>query len=127
MVPRERADDVRAELRRVIDSVDAAPAAVRIEDFVYSPWFDSALETELGQAFLDCVRAALDEDPGPIGYMPGSDAKHLMGLARGDMIIFGPGSYEAAHAADEHVELADFAQTTDILLSFLRRTLYMTE
>ena len=72
----------------------------------------------------DCVREQLDDDPGPIGYLPGSDAKHLMDLARGDMIIFGPGSYEVAHAADEHVKLADFEATTAILLNFLRRTLY---
>ena len=68
--------------------------------------------------------SAWTTDPGPIGYLPGSDAKHLMDLARGDMIIFGPGSYEVAHAADEHVRLDDYAQTTDILLDFVRQTLY---
>ena len=70
------------------------------------------------------MRSELKADPGPIGYLPGSDAKHLMDQARGDMIIFGPGSYEAAHAYDEHVELAAYQATTDILLDFLRRTVY---
>ena len=95
-----------------------------IGDFVYSRWFDSALNTDHARRFLDCVRRSLDDDPGPVGYLPGSDAKHLMDLARGDMIIFGPGSYEVAHAADEHVRLDDYAQTTDILLDFVRQTLY---
>ena len=124
MIPGEDPAAVKAELGRVLDSVDVSPAAVSIDDFVYSRWFDSALETELGQVFLDCVRAALADDPGPIGYSPGSDAKHLMDLARGDMIIFGPGSYEVAHAADEHVRLSDYDMTTAILRDFLRKTLY---
>ena len=124
MIPGEDPANVIGELRAVIESIDLEPATAAIGDFVYSRWFDSALATEYAGAFMDCVREQLDDDPGPIGYLPGSDAKHLMDLARGDMIIFGPGSYEVAHAADEHVELADFEATTAILLKFLRRTLY---
>jgi acetylornithine deacetylase/succinyl-diaminopimelate desuccinylase family protein len=123
MIPREDPEVVKAELRAVIEAVDLAPASVEIGDFVYSPWFDSALDSDYAQAFMSCVREVIHEDPGPVGYLPGSDAKHLTELARGDMIIFGPGSYEVAHAADEHVLLADYQATTDILLTFLRRTL----
>ena len=124
MIPREDPEAVKAELRAVVEGVDIAPAGLSIGDFVFSNWFDSALDTDNAQVFLDCVRDELGEDPGPIGYLPGSDAKHLMQQARGDMIIFGPGSYEVAHAADEHVRLADYRATTTILLDFLRRTLY---
>lgn len=124
MIPREDPQAVIAELKAVVDAVDIAPATADIDSFVYSRWFDSGLDTDLGQTFLSCVRDELAADPGPIGYLPGSDAKHLMDLARGDMIIFGPGSYEAAHAFDEHVELADYQATTNILLDFLRRTVY---
>ena len=123
MIPREDPEIVKAEIKAVVEAVDIAPATVAIGDFVYSSWFDSTLETELGQTFLACVKDELGADPGPIGYLPGSDAKHLMEQARGDMIIFGPGSYEVAHAFDEHVRLADYAATTRILLDFLRRTL----
>ena len=124
MIPREDPEAVKAELRSVIEAVDLAPASVEIGDYVYSPWFDSALDSDYAKAFMSCVQEVIDEDPGPIGYLPGSDAKHLTDLARGDMIIFGPGSYEVAHAADEHVLLADYQATTDILLKFVRRTLY---
>ena len=123
MIPREDPETVKAEIRAVVEAVDIAPATVDIGDFVYSSWFDSALDTPLSQTFMACVRDELGADPGPIGYLPGSDAKHLMNQARGDMIIFGPGSYEVAHAFDEHVRLADYAATTRILLDFLRRTL----
>ena len=124
MIPREDPEAVKEELRAVIEAVDLAPATVDIGDFVYSAWFDSALESDYAQTFLSCVRKALDDDPGPVGYLPGSDAKHLTEVARGDMIIFGPGSYEVAHSANEHVRLADYQATTDILLEFVRRTLY---
>ncbi len=124
MIPREDPEAVKAELRAVIESTNLAPAVVSIGDFVYSPWFDSPLDSDYAKAFMSCVSDVINDDPGPIGYLPGSDAKHLMDIARGDMIIFGPGSYEVAHAADEHVLLADYQATTDILLKFLRRTLY---
>lgn len=124
MIPREDPDAVIAELEAIVAAVDIAPATAHIDSFVYSRWFDSGLDTDLGQTFLACARRELETDPGPIGYLPGSDAKHLMDLARGDMIIFGPGSYEAAHAYDEHVELADYQATIDILLDFLSRALF---
>ena len=84
-------------------------------------WFDSSLDTSYGQTFLECV--SKHKDPGPIGYLPGSDAKHLIGIARGDMIIFGPGSYEVAHAFDEYVELADLHECEKMLSEFLNKVL----
>ena len=90
MIPREDPQAVIAELQAVVHRVDVAPATVSIGDFVTSNWFDSSIESALSQTFLDCIRRELNQDPGPIGYLPGSDAKHLMGLARGDMVIFGP-------------------------------------
>ena len=124
MIPGEAPDAVVAELSAVLDSVDIAPATVKLGDIVYSRWYESALNTERAKTFMDCARAELDDEPGPIGYLPGSDAKHLMELARGDMIIFGPGSYEVAHSADEHVRLDEYNSTTAILQDFVRRTLY---
>ena len=127
MIPGEKPEDVVEELRAVIESVHLEPATAIVGDIVYSRWFDSALNTEYARTIMDCARGQLNDDPGPIGYLPGSDAKHLMDLARGDMIIFGPGSYEVAHAADEHVQLDDYATTTAILQDFVRKTLYASQ
>ena len=124
MIPGEQPEAVVSELGAVLDSVDLNGATVNLGDIVYSRWYESGLSTEHAKTFMDCARAQLDADPGPIGYLPGSDAKHLMDLARGDMIIFGPGSYEVAHAADEHVRLSDYNTTTAILQDFVQRTLY---
>jgi len=124
MIPGEHPEVVKAELRAVIDAVDISPAEISIDDFLFSSWFDSSINSDLSQMFLSCVRDRLQDDPGPIGYLPGSDAKHLMNLTRGDMIIFGPGSYEVAHAFDEHVRIDDYQTTTNILLDFIKRVLY---
>jgi succinyl-diaminopimelate desuccinylase len=123
MIPREKPEDVQQELRDVVASVDIGVAEVEITDFLFSSWFDSTIDSDLSKLFLDCVADVLDDEPGPVGYLPGSDAKHLMDNMRGEMIIFGPGSYEVAHAFDEYVSLDDYAATTEILRRFVDRAL----
>jgi succinyl-diaminopimelate desuccinylase len=119
MIPGEDPEEVKRELQAVIASVDAAPAEVTVGDFLVSNWFQSTVESPLAQQFLGCIRAELSADPGPVGYLPGSDAKHLTGLTRGEMVIFGPGSYEVAHAFDEYVDLAELEATYSILKRFI--------
>jgi acetylornithine deacetylase/succinyl-diaminopimelate desuccinylase family protein len=123
MIPGEDPAEVQRELESVIASVNATPAQISIGDFLVSDWFESSIKTSLAQTFMDCVRGALNANPGPVGYLPGSDAKHLKGVLRGEMIIFGPGSYEVAHAYDEYVDVAELQTTTRILLDFIHRTL----
>jgi acetylornithine deacetylase/succinyl-diaminopimelate desuccinylase-like protein len=124
MAPGENPADVQAELEQVITSLDVGPAQLTIGDFLVSNWFESTATSPLAQTFLACVQAELNDLPGPIGYLPGSDAKHLVGVTRGEMIIFGPGSYEVAHAADEYVDLREFEATVAILHSFIGQTLF---
>jgi succinyl-diaminopimelate desuccinylase len=119
MIPREDSEAVKCELQDVIAAVDVSSARVEIDEFLFSSWFDSTLETSYGQMFLEAVRGV--KDPGPVGYLPGSDAKHLMKLAKGDMVIFGPGSYEVAHAFDEYVELSALLECEVILSDFLEK------
>lgn len=123
MIPGEDPAEVQTELIGVVEAVDVRPATVSIGDFLVSNWFSSTIESDLARTFLDCVARELHDSPGPVGYLPGSDAKHLVGLARGEMIIFGPGSYEVAHAYDEYVDLGEFEATTNILIDFVNRTL----
>jgi acetylornithine deacetylase/succinyl-diaminopimelate desuccinylase-like protein len=123
MIPGEDPAQVQRELEAVIASVDVAPAQISIGDFLVSDWFESSVSTPLAQTFMDCVRSGLNADPGPVGYLPGSDAKHLTGVLRGEMVIFGPGSYEVAHAFDEYVEVSELHMTANILIDFIQRTL----
>lgn len=123
MIPREDPQTVQDELRAVVNRVNIAPARVEIDGFLFSSWFDSTASSALAQRFADCVREFTGTDGTPIGYLPGSDAKHLMDIMRGEMIIFGPGSYEVAHAFDEYVALDEFDATTAILQKFVQHTL----
>ncbi len=119
MIPREDPEAVKRELQAVVTLVDVSPASVEVGEFLFSSWFDSKLETNLGKIFFETVQQY--KDPGPVGYLPGSDAKHLMNLVKGDMVIFGPGSYEVAHAFDEYVELSALLECEEVLSLFLRK------
>lgn len=120
MIPGEAPEDVEAELRHVVQGVDIGHAVATVDGILVSPWFESKLETNLGKAFLSAVAKVYDDGAEPVGYLPGSDAKHLLGVARGGIVVFGPGSYEVAHASDEYVSLDELADCDRILLDFLR-------
>ena len=123
MVPGEDPSAVQDELRQVVERLDLGPATIWIGDFLTSNWFSSTVDSPLAQTFMRCVADSLNDDPGPVGYLPGSDAKHLTGLVHGEMIIFGPGSYEVAHAFDEYTSVEDLKVTSVILHDFVNRTL----
>ncbi|MEZ4671413.1 MAG: M20 family metallopeptidase [Anaerolineae bacterium] len=123
MVPGEDPTAVQAEMQAVIAGVEGGAAELSIGDFQTSNWFESTAVSPLAKTFLTCVQSELNENPGPIGYLPGSDAKHLTGVTRGEMIIFGPGSYEVAHAYDEYVDLNEFQSTVNILRDFVGRVM----
>ncbi|MFC1960065.1 M20 family metallopeptidase [Chloroflexota bacterium] len=122
-IPGEVPAIVQRELRQVIEAVDAGAAKLQVGDFLVSNWFNSLGKSPAALLFMDCVQQVLRSNPGPIGYLPGSDAKHLVDLCREEMIIFGPGSYEVAHAFDEYVDLKELEQTQQILLNFINRHL----
>jgi succinyl-diaminopimelate desuccinylase len=119
MIPKEDPETVKQELREVVASVDIGEASAEVHSFLYSSWFESELTTPYARAFQDRLHESFGSPQEVVGYLPGSDAKHLMALKRGDMIVFGPGSYEVAHAYDEYVELAELEQCEAILSNFL--------
>jgi succinyl-diaminopimelate desuccinylase len=119
MIPNEDPKTVQRELEQVVAMTDLSPATAQISEFQYSSWFESRLETPLGKAFLGYSSQATGTPLEPIGYLPGSDAKHLMNLVRGDMVIFGPGSYEVAHSFDEYVEISQLEQSFQVLDIFV--------
>jgi acetylornithine deacetylase/succinyl-diaminopimelate desuccinylase family protein len=123
MIPREDPAVVQQELIDVIARVDAGEAALSVGEFQVSNWVESTVDGPLAARFLAAIRDRLQADPGPIGYLPGSDAKHLVDVTRGEMVIFGPGSYEVAHAYDEYVSLDELGDTHAILKNYLTAVL----
>jgi acetylornithine deacetylase/succinyl-diaminopimelate desuccinylase family protein len=127
MIPGEDPQIVKCELETVIAGVDLSPygedAHLTIGDFLVSNWYESTVQSKLARHFMTAVRDTLNISPGPIGYLPGSDAKHLVGVNRGEMIIFGPGTYEVAHAFDEYTRIEDLEAATRILRLFIDRAM----
>lgn len=123
LIPGEAPEQVEQELCDVLASVDIAPATGSVQDFIYSRWFDSGELRELGCAFMECASRHTEMPAEAIGYLPGSDAKHLLTLMRGEMLIFGPGSYETSHSANEYVSVSELETCEAILSDFLSQTL----
>ncbi|PJF26282.1 MAG: hypothetical protein CUN53_08505 [Phototrophicales bacterium] len=126
MIPGENPSVVQQEMTDIAAAISPLihPAEVIIRDFQVSDWFASTVESPLAKAFQASLLAD-GIDPEPIGYLPGSDAKHLKNVVKpgGEMIIFGPGSYEVAHAYDEYVEVDAVNQTARVLARFIEMTL----
>lgn len=125
MIPGEDPEAVKAEL--------AAVAAVRqahdpdctysVDEFLISPAFEVRANDSLTARLLAISAAVTNTPAEPVGYLPGSDAKHLTGVARQGMVVFGPGTYEVAHAPDEYTTVADLEATYTILHQFTEQTL----
>lgn len=125
MVPGEDPAVVMAELEAVAAAAQAADPTrhYSVGDYLVSPWFASAAADPHTRRLLALSAELTGAPPEPIGYLPGSDAKHLVGHARQGMVIFGPGSYEVAHAPDEYTAIADLEATYAILRRFAEQTL----
>lgn len=119
MVPGEDPEVVKRELEDIVMGVAVGDATVQVGEYLISNWFRSSLDTPLGTLFREAVDAVHGKPLRPIGYMPGSDAKHLVDLQRGDMVVFGPGSYEVAHAPDEYVDVGELVACFNVIDRFL--------
>ena len=114
-----------AELQAIVAARQAADPArtYRVEDFLTSNWFQSDADSALLQRFLHICAAETGAPAEPVGYLPGSDAKHLVSVATQGMVVFGPGTYEVAHSTDEFVAIAELETTLRILTQFAEKTL----
>jgi len=120
MVPGEDPGEVRAELEAIVAARGRADPEreYALDSFLVSPWFESRGDDRYTQRLLELCAAETGAPAEPVGYLPGSDAKHLLGVARRGMVVFGPGSYEQAHAVDEYTEAGELEQTYRILARF---------
>jgi len=125
MVPGEDPASVIQELHAIAAAQQAADPerTYRVDNFQVSNWFQSDGRDELTHRFLDVVSEITGAPREPVGYLPGSDAKHLVGLVRQGMVVFGPGTYEVAHATDEYTEVTELESTYQILSRLIETTL----
>lgn len=125
MVPGEDPQAVIRELEAIVAARQAAdPERVySVDSFQISNWFQSSAQTPLAQRFLHICAEETATPAEPVGYLPGSDAKHLVECVTEGMIIFGPGTYQRAHSTDEYTTVDELAQTHRILARFVEETL----
>ncbi|MBM3956017.1 MAG: M20 family metallopeptidase [Planctomycetes bacterium] len=105
LLPAERAADALDEYRQVLTAVESVPGC-RIE--VEEPFLvDEALDTPADRPAVAAARdvaSRLGLDGQIVGVPYGSDASKFA-RAGVDALVFGPGSIDQAHAADEFVDI----------------------
>jgi acetylornithine deacetylase/succinyl-diaminopimelate desuccinylase-like protein len=123
LIPGEDASLVTEEIRDILREVERDRERIRAElrQAYVSPWFEAPGEDAYTRRFMEVVRGVSGRGPGPAGYIPGSDAKFFMPrLAQTPTVVFGPGSYEQAHAVDEWVAIDELLESVRILEEFAR-------
>lgn len=109
VIPGENPTDVLAEIETVLNEARRERPDLRIE--LEEPYLISeALDTDLEAPFISaarsaCQASALDDEP--IGVPYGTDASKLQARRGIPAIVFGPGSIDDAHGADEFVPIGE--------------------
>jgi acetylornithine deacetylase len=107
-VPGDSRKSVLAEIDEVLETVRLFRPSTPIDhivDFDVSP-----LNTDTGEPVIEVAMATAGDlglDPAPASVPYGSDASYLHDEAGIPCIVFGPGSIDVAHSADEHVPLPE--------------------
>jgi len=124
-LPGEDPQAVIAEVQALVARQQASDPerTYRADNFLVSNWFQADMNSPFLQRFIQVCADVTGTPAEPVGYLPGSDAKHLVSVARDGMVVFGPGTYEVAHATDEYVEVAELAATHAILVQFVEEIL----
>ena len=117
LLPGEKAEEVLEGYRQFLASIPDIGAAL-----VEPPLLvDEALETAVDDRVSTTAQSVLKHlglDPTPCGVPFGSDASKLS-RAGIPSIVFGPGSIDRAHAADEFVEIDQVQTALDFYREFM--------
>ena len=120
LLPGERTDDVLRHYQRLLDEMKSRYPGLMVE--METPMLtDEALETSADAAVVKVasdVLTGLGLNGAPCGVPFGCDASKLA-RAGVPSIVFGPGSIDRAHAADEYVEIDQVEQALEFYRRFL--------
>jgi acetylornithine deacetylase/succinyl-diaminopimelate desuccinylase-like protein len=121
LLPGEEPEIVLAGYREVIDATLAtSPVSATIAVLLLDETLETPADSEVIATAAD-VCLNLDLEPTAIGVPYGSDASKLSRRAGVPSIVFGPGSIDQAHAADESVPLDEVATAAAFYREFLVR------
>ena len=120
--PTQIVDDLQ-ELLRELSTQDLELAA-SMSDIRVSDSFETEGDDSYTTTLIDVAGGVMGEDPGPVGFLPGADARFFKLTPSANVVIFGPGSYEAAHSAAEYVPIEELRQAEEILVRFAEKVLF---
>lgn len=121
LLPGEEAEAVLAGYRDLVAKPLAASGVIpSFETMLVDETLETSHDTLAVRIAVEAA-AAVGLDTTPVGVPYGSDASKLSRRAGVPSIVFGPGSIDAAHAADESVPLDDLVAAAAFYREFLRR------
>lgn len=121
LLPGERAQDALEHYRRLVREVTTGHAGLSADIEEPLLLVDEALDTPADSDVARTASAVLESlglDPSPCGVPFGCDASKLS-RAGIPSIVFGPGSIDRAHTADEYVELDQVEKALEFHRRFL--------
>lgn len=125
----QTAAGAEAELRAVIDAACAGdawlrdhPATVEVRGGRFSSC-EVPADHPLPRGLADTAGAVLGRRPALVGVPYGSDMRLLINEGRTPCVLFGPGDVRVAHAADEHVTLAEVVACARTLAAWIAHEL----
>ena len=119
-LPSETGKGVFARFRAIAEGADLDGATAEVAPpFVDSSAMDVPADADVVRA-MSGICAARGMPGEPMGVPFGSDATKMVNIAGIPTIVFGPGSIDQAHAADEHVEVAQVVRAAEMLAELAR-------
>lgn len=121
--------DAEAELRAAISAACDADEWLRVHPAGVDVWgarfasAEVAASEHLPMTLGDIAAAVRGDRPPAVGVPYGADMALLVNVGATPTVLFGPGDVRVAHAADEHVSLAEVTACARVLAAWLVREL----
>jgi succinyl-diaminopimelate desuccinylase len=116
LIPEEDVEQARAEIEALMAETEAASGvAVEYEEIMFAEPTAVPEDGAAATAYLEEIERFY-EDPGVV-VSPGSDDQRFVvnDAGIGECIVYGPGTLEQAHVADEYVPIEDLVTATKVM------------
>jgi succinyl-diaminopimelate desuccinylase len=120
--PSQVVDDLQELLREL--SVEDPELVCSMSNTRISDSFETEGTDRFTLSLMETAAAVMGQNAGPVGFLPGADARFFKLIPSANVVIFGPGSYEAAHSSAEHVPIDELRQSEEILVRFAEKFLF---